>query len=375
MTINNIKKHKLFMGIVVVPMILALAYYIVLAQDRFTSTSEVVVKKVGSNEGGSGGGAAAAQASGLSVLLGGGASSSLEETLYVREFVLSQDMLNVLQERLHWSDHYAGRLRDPWYYLSPNASKEKLLKYYQRMVTASFDESTGLLTIRVQAFDREFAEKSLKTIIAESDNFVNSVSHRLALEQVEFAESEVERARDVYDRKRDTVLAFQGNNNVLDAQRSALARNDVISQLQAEEIKADTALRAMRASLSENSPQVRQQQIRVQALRQQIAVEQNKLTAKSSDNQMNVVAARFRNLELDARIAEDMYKASAIALNEAHNQAAKKLRALVVIVNPNMPDESLLPRRFYNLFTILVILLLVYGVTRFVIATIKDHRD
>ncbi len=375
MKISNLKGRKIFFGIVVVPMLLAFSYYVLLAQDRFTSTSEVVVKKVGSNEEAGGAGGSSSQAAGLSMLLSGGASSSVEETLYVREFILSQDMLDALQKKLHWSQHYSGNLRDFWYYLPPDASREKLLKYYQRMVSASFDEPTGLLTIRVQAFDREFAKKALATIIAESDNFVNQVSNKLALQQVKFAEGEVDRARQNYAQKRDALLAFQGTNNVLDAQRSALARNDVISELQAEEIKADAALRGMRASLSENSPQVRQQQIRVQALRQQIAVEQSKLTAKNSANQMNVTAAEFRNLELDARIAEDSYKVSTISLNEAHNQAAKKLRSLVVIVNPNLPDESLLPRRFYSLFTILVILLLVYGVARFVIATVRDHRD
>lgn len=353
-------------------MLAAITYYGILAQDRFTSTSEVVVKKVGSNEDAGG---SSSQAAGLSMLISGGASSSVEETLYVREFILSQDMLNVLQEKLHWSQHYSGNFRDIGYYLSPEASQEKLLKYYQKMVSASFDEPTGLLTIRVQAFDREFAKQTLAAIIEESDNFVNRVSNKLARQQVKFAKDEVNRARENYASKRDALLAFQGSNNVLDAQRSALARNDVISELQAEEIKADAALRAMQASLSSDSPQVRQQQIRVKALRQQIEVEQNKLTAKNSSNQMNVRAAEFRNLELDARIAEDSYKASTISLNEAYNQAAKKLRSLVVIVNPNLPDESLLPRRLYSLFTILVILLLIYGVTRFVIATVRDHRD
>ncbi|PRE53543.1 ABC transporter permease [Burkholderia multivorans] len=372
MKISNLKKDKIFWGIVILPMIVAITYYGILARDRFTSTSEVVVKKVGSNEDAGG---SSSQAAGLSMLISGGASSSVEETLYVREFILSQDMLNVLQKKLHWSQHYSGNFRDIGYYLSPAASQEKLLKYYQKMVTASFDEPTGLLTIRVQAFDREFARQTLAAIIEESDKFVNHVSNKLALEQVQFAKDEVDRARKNYASKRDALLAFQGSNNVLDAQRSALARNDVISELQAEEIKADAALRAMQASLSGDSPQVRQQQIRLKALRQQIEVEQNKLTAKNSSNQMNVRAAEFRNLELDARIAEDSYKASTISLNEAYNQAAKKLRSLVVIVKPNLPDESLLPRRLYSLFTIFVILLLIYGVTRFVIATVRDHRD
>ncbi|MDN7970525.1 ABC transporter permease [Burkholderia multivorans] len=373
MFIDSIRKSKLLWGMVIIPAILATAYFGVLAEDRYVSSTEVVVHKVSSESGGSGG----AQMQGLAVLMGGVGitDSTSAETLYVREFVVSQDMLNILQEKLHWSQHYAGRFRDMWYYLPTNASKEVLLKYYQRMVKAQFDMTTGLLTIEVQSFDREFADKTLSVIISESDRFVNEISHRLAREKVNFAESELERARINYEAKREALLQFQGANNVLDARQSALARNDVITSLQAELTKESASLRSMRASLSEDSPQVRQQKIRIDAIQAQIVAENQKLIAKNSNNKMNVAASRFEGLELEAGIAEDSYKASVASLESARIEAARKLRSLVVVVNPNMPDEALFPRRLYSLFTTLVILLLVYGITLFVIATINDHRD
>lgn len=157
MIIESIKKRKLFWGIVVMPMLLAVIYYGFLAEDRYISTSEVVVHKVGSDSG-----STASQMQGLAVLMSGGGltDSTSAETLYVREFVVSQDMLDILQKKLNWSSHYSGRTRDFWYYLSPNASQEDLLKYYQRMVKARFDETTGLLTVEVQGFDRDFTQKN-----------------------------------------------------------------------------------------------------------------------------------------------------------------------------------------------------------------------
>ncbi len=357
---------------VVVPMIAAIVYYVFLARDRYVSTSEVAVHKVGSDSA-----IDASQIPGLAALMGGGGltGGNAVETLYVREFVVSQDMLNVLQEKLHWSDHYAGQIRDPGYYLSPNASKEELLKYYQKMVRAQFDATTGLLDISVQAFDRDFAEKTVATIIAESDRFVNEISHRLAREQVNFSEGELEHARLNYEAKREALLHFQGANNMLDAQRSALVHNDLIAGLQSDLVKAEATLRALQASLNQDSPQVRQQKFQIQAIQQQIDVENKKLISKNADGQLNVMASRYQGLELSAGIAEDAYKASISALENARIEATKKLRSLVVVVNPNMPDEALFPRRAYSLFTVLIVCLLLYGITRFVIATVKDHMD
>ncbi|MDS0860101.1 ABC transporter permease [Burkholderia pseudomultivorans] len=370
MDINSIKKNRLFLGMVVLPMVLAIVYYGFLARNRYVSTSQVVVHKVGSSDD-----AAASQISGLAVLMGGGALSSSAETLYVREFVVSQDMLDILQKKLQWSQHYSGHTRDMWYYLSPNASREELLKYYQRMVRAQYDETTGLLTVTVDAFDRDFAKQTLATIISESDRFVNEISHRLAREQVGFAESEVARSRVAFEEKRQALLKFQGANNALDARQTAKARNEIITGLQADLAKEDTVLRALRANFSEDSSRVRQQKIRIQAIQQQISAEQAKLIAKDSQSEMNVVASKYQALEIDAGIAEDAYKGAVASMNAARIEAAKKLRSLVVVVSPNMPEESLFPRRLYSLFTVLVVVLLVYGITCFVIATIKDHQD
>ncbi|WP_396329854.1 ABC transporter permease [Burkholderia anthina] len=370
MNINSIRKNRLFVGMVVLPMILAIVYYGFLARNRYVSTSEVVVHKVGSNDD-----AAASQISGLAVLMGGGALSSSAETLYVREFIVSQDMLDILQKKLQWSQHYSGHTADLWYYLSPSASREEVLKYYQKMIRAQYDETTGLLTVSVDAFTPEFAKQTLAVMISESDRFVNDISHRLAREQVNFAEDEVARAHQAFEGKRDSLLKFQGANNMLDARQAAKARNEVITALQADLAKEDTVLRALNANFSEDSPRVRQQKIKIQAIQQQISAEQAKLIAKNSENETNVAASKYQALEIEAGISEDAYKGAVASMNTARIEAAKKLRSLVVVVNPNMPEESLFPRRLYSLFTVLIVLLLIYGITRFVIATIKDHQD
>ena len=96
------------------------------------------------------------------MLGGAGNPTSREETLYLREYILSQDMMDVLDRKQHWNKHYEGRWQDPFYWLGSSASKENQLAFYQRVVSATFDEETGLLTVQVQAFNGEFAQQALE---------------------------------------------------------------------------------------------------------------------------------------------------------------------------------------------------------------------
>lgn len=364
---DKLKSKSLLLWLVVVPLVAACIYYAFFALHRYVSMAQVAVRQVGNSD--------MPSVPGLAVMLGGINPTSREETLYLREFLTSQDMLNVLQARLSWSEHYEERWQDPLYWLKSDSTREDKLKFYRRTVSAYFDEQTGLLHLSVQAFDAEFAEKVLKMMLAESERFVNELSHKMAREQMGFAQSELAKARQVYEEKREAMLVFQGSNNILDAEATAKARSIVISDLEAQVTMGRATLKGLLATLKEDTPQVRQQRIRIRALEQQLAAENQRLVSSKGGEQLNVVASRYRNLSIDASIAEEAYKFAVSSVESARIEASKKLRSLVTVVSPNKPDEAIYPDRIYNLLTLFVGLLIFYGIARFVIATIEDHRD
>lgn len=366
-TLQKLKSKRLFLWLVGIPLVLAVVYYSFFALDRYVSVAQVAVRQVGNNE--------TPQVPGLAVMLSGLNPTSREETLYLREFLTSQDMLNVLQAKLKWSEHYAGRWHDLLYWLPSDAQREDLLEYYRRMVTAHFDEQTGLLSVSVQAFDSAFAEKVLKVMLGESERFVNELSHRMAREQMAFAQSELAKARVAYEERREDMLAFQSSNNLLDAEATAKARADIIVELEANLTKERTVLKGLAATLNADTPQVRQQKNRIHALEQQLASEIQRLVSQKGGDKLNVVASRYRNLTIDAAIAEEAYKFAVSSVESARIEASKKLRSLVTVVSPNVPDKAIYPERLYNLITVFIALLLFYGIARFVVATIEDHRD
>ncbi|VDH08801.1 ABC transporter permease [Bordetella trematum] len=348
-------------------MVIAVLYYSIFALDRYVSSAQVVVRQVSGNE--------VPQMPGLAVMMNGLNPASREETLYLREYLTSQDMLDILQKKLNWVAHYEGRWRDPLYFLWPGSSQEDILDYYRRMVTAHFDEQTGLLSIDVQAFSAEFAQEVLKVILAESERFVNEISHRMAREQMAFAQGELAKARLLYEEKREDMLQFQSKNSLLDAEATARARANVIAELEATLTKERTSLKNLLKTLNADAPQIRQQKNRIQAIEQQLAAETSRLVSQTGGDKLNVVASKYRNLTIDAAIAEEAYKFAVSSVESARIEASKKIRSLVTVVSPNRPDTAILPEKIYNLITLLLALLLIYGVARFVLATIEDHRD
>lgn len=365
--VQNRRQRRLFWGIVIIPMILALVYYTLLADSRYVSQAQVAVRQTN--------GESSQALPGLAMMLTGTNPTSREETLYLREYIRSQDMLDALNAQLHWSDHFAGRWRDPLYWLSADATTEDQLSFYRRLVNAQFDEETGLLSVTVEALDPTFAQESLDFILKTSEGFVNELSHRMAREQVRFAEDELANAHRDYESQRDRILDFQRRNQFLDAGEAARNRATIIAELESRLVTAHAELKALKARLTGDAPAVRTKQTEIRALEQQLAVENKRLLSDQGQNNLNVVAAQFRKLEVDGKIAEETYKLAVVALQNARIEASKKIRSLVTVVSPNLPDEALYPRRLYNLFTLMVVLLLVYGITRFIIASIEDHRD
>ncbi len=362
-----VNRKKLFFGVVIVPMVVAIIYYAFFAIDRYVSSAQITVRQANSEIG--------QQAAGLAIMLAGVNPTSREETLYLREYIVSGDMLEVLKDQLPWVEHYSNQWRDPLYWIADTATQEEQLKFYQRVVTTHYDEQTGLLLVDVQAYSSEFAEQVLKLILSTSERFVNELSHRMAREQMTFAQTELANARRNYEEQRERLIQFQSQNQFLDAERAATDRATVIGELEAELVRERAELRGLRSTLADQSPAVRAKRNRINALEQQLKAESQRLLSPPGGDQLNVIAARYRNLTIDVGIAEEAYKLSVAAVENARIEASKKIRSLVTVVSPNQPDEAIYPRVLYNLITLFIGLMLLYGIARFIIANIEDHRD
>lgn len=356
---------RLSFWIVLLPLAVAAVYYAFLASNRYVSQSIVTVRQSGES--------AVAAVSGIAALLGGN-SASREETLYLQAFIHSLDMLKHLDAKFALRKAYETPKLDLLYRLYPGASQEWLHWYYKNRVEVLYDDVTGLLTIRTEGFDPELARAVNAEIIAQSERFVNEISHRLARDQMAFAESELRRASDRFQAAKARLVAFQNRHNMFDPLAQAQATASLTAQLESEVARKEAELKTALGFLQENAPQVVALRNEVAALKSQIEQERQKITS-GSGGKLNTLAAEFHNLTLEVGFAEDAYKAALSAVETTRIDASRKIKTLVIVESPAKPETAQYPMRLYNLATLLVALVLLYGIVRLVLATIRDHRD
>lgn len=366
-TVNTFSARRLKIALIAVPLVLAAAYFGLMAADRYVSESTVALQQTGND---------ASALPGAAMLLAGLNPPSREETLYLKQYVHSLGLLKQLDTKLKLRDHYQGARLDLPMRLSGSASQEDFLEYYRNRVDVAMDELSSTLTIRVQGFEPAFAQALNQTILDESERFVNEMSHRLAREKLGFAEGELARAADKLQQAKTEVLEFQAKNKLLDPTVQAQASGTMVAELQGSITKAEADLRALRSFLQEDAYQVKALRSQIDALRAQLELERLRATgAGKQSDRLNVLAIEFEGLKTKAEFALDAYKLALGAVENARIDATRKLKNLVVIEPATLPQTAEYPRRLYNLATLLIGCLLTYGIVRLVIATIREHQD
>lgn len=353
------------MGLVVVPMVATILYYALFSADRYVSETVVAVKKADTPM--------ATASSGLA-MLAGVSPSSHEDTLYLREYIHSLDMLKILDEKLAIRKAYASQTTDPFFRLYSWMSQEWYLQYYRNRVEVVYDDMTGLLRIRAEAFNPIQSHSINEAILSESERFVNELSHKMSREQMAFAEEELKKAKQRYAKAKNALLAFQNTHGVFDPMAQAEAKASVSQELEASVTKKEAELGAMLSYLQESAPQIIALRAEIAALKVQTSKEKSRVVSNNNGEKLNDLAARYQDLVIEAGFAEDAYKVALTAVEKTRIEASQKIKQLAIIQSPIQPEIAEYPKRLYNLFTLWLALMLFYGIVKLVKATIEDHK-
>jgi len=363
--ITWLKNRASFLGMVILPMSVAIVYYTFIAADRYVSETVVTVKQADSSLPSAAGGLA---------MLAGVSPSSREDVLYLREYIHSWDMLKTLDEKLAVRKAYEVQTRDPFYRLYSWMGQEWYLEYFRNRVEVVFDDMTGLLRIRVEGFTPAQAQAINSAILSESERFVNELSHKMSREQMTFADEELKKAKERYSKAKAALLTFQNIHGVFDPMAQAQAKASVSEELEATITKKEAELGAMLSYLQESAPQIIALRAEISALKIQTSKEKSRVVSNSNGEKLNDLAARYQDLVIEAGFAEDAYKVALAAVEKTRIEASQKIKQLAVIQSPILPEIAEYPKRLYNLITLFIGLLLLSGIIRLVKTTIEDHK-
>lgn len=358
-------QRYLWQVIIAAPMLLLLLYLFILSQPRFISESKVAVKRPADID---------STSLNVGLLLGSATSSSAEDSLYLKEYINSPDMMHILDKQLNFHKAFGESGWDFFYHLPAQTTNERLLSYYRQRISVDYDEKNGLLTILTQGFTPEFALQFNRAVLKESERFINELSHQISREQMTFAEEQLQRARARLNTSKQALITYQNNHNLLDPLASAQAATTLVNTLLAKKIEMEADLRNLLTYLRSDAPQVVSTRNAITSLQSQIDQEQSKITAPEGKT-LNSMAADFEAIKSQAVFEGDLYALALKAFEKTRIESDRKLKTLATISTPQLAQESMFPNIPYLLMSWLLVCCLLYGVARLLLTIIEDHRD
>ncbi|EHU1054516.1 capsule biosynthesis protein [Campylobacter lari] len=340
-------------------------YYVFIAANRYVSESVLSVKSTTGDSG---------AITGIAALLTNNSFSS-EDIIFLKSYIHSLDMLNILEEKIQIRELYQKQKLDFFYSISSSADQEDFLKYYQNRVKIIQENSAnGLLRVEVEGFDPQSAHLIASTIVKESEKFINEISHKAARDQMQFAEGELLQFKKRYQKAKDELLAFQNKYGVFDPLKQAEGTLKLIAELESKIAAKEAELLMMQSYINDNAPQIVTIKSEITALKKQLQKEKSKVSSPKSSQKLNDLAAKFQDLTIEAGFAESAYTAALKAYESARIEALRKIKQVVIVQSPSLPQSAKYPEALYNILTAFMILSLIYGIVKFIKMIIEEHR-
>lgn len=355
-----------FWLLVVLPTVLAVAYFSFLAANRYQSEARFVLRTPGQK----GPSLAITQ-----MMQATGASQASEDGYVVREFLESRAALKWLVDHDELRAIYAKAPGDFfWNYPNPFTSNtnEGLFRHFKRMVSAEFDNSTGLNTLKVEAFAPDDAYRIANSLLSAAEALVNRLNERARQDAIGLAEREEARIRQRALTAQAAIMAFRERERLIDPSQATFALLETIARLAIEASQTSVQVNELRRS-SPNSPQIATLSSRLSALESEISKERHRLAGDSRSVAPRI--AEYERLMLEREFAEKALMAAMAGVEFARIESMRQQIYLERVAAPVAPDYPTFPRRFIYSLAVLLIGLMVWRIWELLSADTRKHDD
>ena len=357
---RSLLRHPFFWW-VIAPTLLVAAYLYGLAADQFVSEARFVVR---------GRGEASAPSIGSALAQAGLGGNQSSDTQTVREFLISNDGVQRLNERMPLVEIYRRPEADPWARLW-HAEPERLTRYMSNMVTISHENSAGIMSIRVRSFRAEDSREIAEQLLVLGEDLVNRLSARSREDTLRIARDEVAIAERRVVAARSALAAFREREQNLDATGEMRSAVDRMGQMEGALAIARTELRERSAFMRPDNPALVTTQNRISALERQIAEERSRQTRGGSAITQQL--AEFERLSLERDFADRQLGSATQSLEIARIEAGRQQLFLARVVEPNMPVYALYPRKILTVVSAFAILTVAFCIGWLIVAGIREH--
>lgn len=350
--------------LVFMPTWLALIYFGVIASDRYVSETQFVIRTAAKPVGGSG----------LSALMQmTGLGRAQDEVFSVQSFIGSRNAMRQLAERLPLREIYSRPEADfiarfPSFIYGDTF--EEMYNFLAWMLTTTYNSTTGITSLKVQAFRPEDARNVAMALLELGEQTVNQLNARIHADAVRTAQHEVKRGEDRLVEAQIALTQFRNAETMIDPANSSVIVTELVARLGAELAQTEAQIREIKAAAT-NNPQLPALTRRAEAIQGQIARERARISNEGEG--LATKLAGYERLVMDREFAKQTLTAVVKNLESAEHEVRRQQLYLQRVVEPIATDRAAAPERLRMIASTFIVNLILALVGWLVFSGLTEH--
>jgi len=342
----------------------AMVYILFIKSELYLSSASVIVKDINKNP---------QEAMGLS-LLGAGPSTQMQDAFILEQYLGSYDVLDELDKTFKLSDHYHSEALDPFERLYGWSRREDFLHLYTKRLQIQYDEISGILTIGFLHTSAAEAKRIVRFLLSHAETQLNHYNRLRAQKQLAFMEGELAKSRARLEASIHELELFQNENQLLDPALEAQSTNAIIANLEASLVEKKARYNQLLSYMRRENIEVVQLEAEIREIKRALKQLKSSLSGKGEDK-LNSTMVAYEKLIRQVDFDTEVYKQNLTQYEVAKVETVKEAKTLTVLTQPNLPDDYARPEKLRESITMLLVLLLGYGIVSLVLTIVRDHKD
>lgn len=367
-------KSILFVLVTVLPTCAAIVYYCFIATPQYVTEfflgigiADPTIATIAPQGGGGTAG----------TLLGG---STLGETVVgldsyvVTQYIQSREMADLLNKQIGLRKLFSDRKADFLSRLNPKATEEEFTAYWQNMVYAYFDLTTGAIDVQIRGFTPTDSLNIANAVIKNASQRISDMRDQQRADELRSAQNDVANAEKRVIEKRAELHALRDKENIYDPTERVTAVSTTADKLRDDIAGMEAQERAFASYMAPDSPVLSVLKSRIAGTKTQLKAVEGEITSKTGgENLLASVVNRFNEVNAEESFAEGAYQSALQALELARNTANREQIFLVNYVKPSLPQMSLYPNTIKSIAFVAIFALIAWLLLAIVIQSVRDH--
>lgn len=352
-----------FFLMVVLPTIIGALYFAFVASPQYMSEFRFSVRPTdGAN---------------MSSSVAADTALAMSNSYIVSDYALSRDAVEALEKSVGLRDIYSNDTTDRFSRLGDNVSLERLVDYWRKRVTTSYDIMTGINTIEVTAFSPQDALKVSMALRALCEKLVNDISEKARQSQMAFAKNELDRSEARLKEVRQRETELRSGQKSIDVRKDAEGQIVLNNKLRTDLAELEAQYSALSSYMDPTSPRLTVLKNQIGAAKEQIANLQSQISETDTGNPDALDGAqlvtKYDQLQTDVDIATKLYQSSLTNYENARMRASNNQTYLATYVQPGLPEIASYPRVFVDTLLVLLSAFGIWVVSTLIYYSIRDH--